>query len=306
MPIYTSSGVGAGSSRATIDELVDRVYRDYLHASDDQPVIVTVDGAVTDSATSIVYDADVLAPDELALLAPGVLAEIGTEQVRITAVDEAAGILTVIRGVNGTEAAAIADGAELHLAPMFPRKSVFDAVCDNVVDLYPDLFVTGTQTITSATGAVEVSADIVSIRSATRLSSSTPVAVSVELHQNYPPSSTGQAVTFYGTPINTSVYITYEARIPRPEAGTDVAGDLGVDATWERIIVVGAAAQVLAGRELDAASTEYLTEQLEREGFPVGSAQRIRDGLLRYHAYLLDRARRNQRADRTVPIVMSI
>jgi hypothetical protein len=305
VPIYTSSGVGAGSSRATVDELVERVYRDYLLPSDDQPIIVTVNGAVTDSATSITYTADALAPDEEDLLAPGVLAEIGTEQVRITAVDATTDTITVTRAVNGTEAAAIADGAELRLAPAFPRKTVFDAVCDNIVDLYPDLFVTGTQTITSGTGAVEVSADIVSIRSARRLQGGRPVPAHVELLQDYPPSSTGQAVTFYGVTPGVSVYITYEGRIPRPSAGTDVAGDLGVDETWERIIVVGAAAQVLAGRELDTVSTEYLTEQLSAEGFPTGSATRIRDGLLRFHGFLLDRARRNQRADRTVPVVMS-
>ena len=40
-----------------------------------------------DSATDITYTADALAPDEEDLLAPGVLAEIGTEQVRITAVE---------------------------------------------------------------------------------------------------------------------------------------------------------------------------------------------------------------------------
>lgn len=290
----------------TVAELVDRVYRDYLWPSDDQPVIVTVNGAVTDSGTTIVYDADALAPDEEDLLAPGVLAEIGSEQVRITGVDEATDTLTVLRGVNGTTPAAIDDGAEMRLAPSFPRQSVFDAVCDNIVDLYPDLMVTGTQTITSASGAVEVSEDIVSIRSATRISASRPVPAHVELLQNYPPSSTGQAVVFYGVPINETVYLSYEARIPRPTSGDDVLSTLGVDPTWERIVVVGAAAQVLAGRELDAATTEYLTEQLEREGFPVGSAQRIRDGLLRYHGYLLDRARRNQRADRTVPVVMGI
>ena len=302
MPVFISTS----SSRATIDDLVERVYRDYLAPSDDQPVITTVDGAVTTAGTSIVFDIDALAPDEQDLLAPGVIVEAGTEQMRITAVDEATSTITVLRGVNGTTAAAIEDGAELRLAPMFPRKTVFDAVCDNIVDLYPDLYVLGTQTITSATAPVEVTADITSLRSATWLSSDRPVTTQVELLKNYPPSATGQAVVFHGTPIGKTVYLAYEGRIPRPAAGTDVAGDLGIDESWERIVVVGAAAQVLAGRELDTASTEYLTEQLEREGFPVGSAQRIRDGLLRYHGFLLDRARRNQRADRTVPIVMGI
>lgn len=292
---------------STVGQLVDRCYRDFLAPSDDQGVIVTVNGAVTDSATSIVYDDDTLSPDEEDLLAPGVLAEVGTEQVRITAVNETTNTLTAIRAVNGTSAAAIADGAELRLAPVFPRRSIFDAICDNVVDLYPDLYFVGKQTITSASGAVEVSANIVNIRSATWLSSSTPVNAQVELLQNYAPSSTDQAVVFSGVPSGKSVYLVYEGRFTRPTAeADDLTADFNIDSTWERIIVAGAAAQLMAGRELDAASSEFLTEQLEREGFPVGSAQRIRDGLLRYHGFLLDRARRNQRADRTVPIVMSI
>lgn len=302
MPVFISTA----SSRATIDDLVDRVYRDYLHPADDQPVIVTVDGAVTSAGTSITVDLDVLAPDEQDVLAQGMIVEHGTEQMRVTGVDIATSTITVRRGVNGTTAAAIDDGAELRFAPMFPRKSVFDAVCDNIVDLYPDLYVVGTQTVTSASGAVEVSADIVSLRGATWISGSRPTNATVELLKNYPPSGTGQAVAFWGVAPGKTVYLTYEGRFARPSSGDDVAGDLGVEETWERIIVVGAAAQVLAGRELDAASTEYLTEQLEREGFPVGSAQRIRDGLLRFHGYLLERARRNQRADRTVPVQMSL
>lgn len=291
---------------STVGELVDRCYRDYLAPADDQPIIVTVNGAVTSTATSIVYSDAALAPDEEDLLAPGVLAEIGTEQVRITAVDTTTDTLTVIRGVNGTTAAAIADGAEMHLAPMFPRKTVFDAVCDNVVDLYPDLFSLKTATVTSASGAVEVSADIVAIRSAQRISGGRPTTAHVELLQNYAPSSTGQAVVFYGVPVGSTVYLSYEGRFARPTTEATEVSTLGVQETWERVVVVGAAAQVLAGREVDAASVEYLTEQLEREGFPVGSAQRIRDGLLRFHGYLLDRARRNQRSDRTVPVVMSL
>lgn len=305
MPIYTSSGVGGGSSRATVDDLVDRVYRDYLHASDDQPVIVTVDGAVTDLATSIVVDLDALSPDEQFLLAPGVLAEIGNEQVRITAVDEPTATLTVIRGVNGTEATAITEGSEIRVAPMYPRQTVFDAVADNIVALYPDLSHKATATVTSASSPVEVSADIVSVVSARRLSSGAVRHVNVELERNWQPASTTRtALAFYGIASGTDVYVTYEARFARPTSEADVVGDLGVDAAWERIVVVGAAAQVMAGRSLDAASAEYIVEQMEREAFPYRAGMDLRDGLLRYHAFLLQQARKSLRSDRTVPVVM--
>lgn len=292
---------------ATVGELIDRTYRDYLEQTDDQGVTLASGSAYTTAATSIVYTATTMAPDEEDLLAPGVLVEHGIEQMRVTDVDSDTNTMTVERGVNGTTATAIAAGDEIRVAPIYSRRSVFDAVCDNVVALYPDLSATLTQTITSATTPVDVSADIVAVKGATYLSASRPVQASVELLRNYPPSATGQAVLFHGgVPTGTTVYLTYEARFARPDAEADDVTLLGVDAAWERIVVVGAAAQVLAGRDLDAVSAEFLTEQLEREGFPVSSAGRLRDGLLRYQAFLLEQARSSARANRITPIVMQL
>lgn len=290
---------------ATCRDLVNRVYRDYLEPTDDQAVITTATAGITATATTLGYVADTLAPDEEDLLAPGVLIEVGLEQMRVTGVDEAGDTLTVLRGVNGTTAAAIASGAELRVAPLYPRQTVFDAVADNIVALYPDLHRTATQTVTSATSLVEVSADIVAIRNATYVSSNMPIQTNVELLRNYPGSTTGQAIKFHGTPTGRTVYVTYEARFPRAESEDVIVGGLGVDAAWERIVVVGAAAQVLAGRELDAVSVEYITEAMEREAFPVGSTGRLRDNLLRYHGYLLEQARSSARSNRTTPVVMS-
>lgn len=303
MPIYTTTQA-SGSSAITVAGLVDRVYRDYLEPADDQAVIATTPDGVTDVATTITYDPATFAPDEEDLLAPGVLIEVGLEQMRVTDVDEAGNTLTVRRGVNGTEAAAIVAGAEIRVAPLYPRHTVFDAVADNIVALYPDLHRTATQTITSATSLVEVSADIVAIRAATYVSSNMPIQTNVELLRNYPGSTTGQAIKFHGAPAGRTVYVSYEARFTRPETEDEIVGDLGVDAAWERIIVVGAAAQVLAGRELDAVTQEYITEAMQSESFPTGSAGRLRDNLLRYHAYLLEQARSSARSDRTTPVVL--
>lgn len=288
----------------TVGELVDRVYRDYLEPSDDQAVIAHISGAHNAVVTSIAYGDSTLAPDEEDLLAPGVLIEVGLEQMRVTDVDPDAGTVTVVRGVNGTTAAAISDGDEIRVAPLYSRRTVFDAVCDNIVNLYPDLTYTGSATVTSATSLVEVSADVVSILSARRLSSSRMLPVNVELVRNWTPSSTGQALQFDGVPANQSIYITYEARFERPDSEDDVVGTLGVDPAWERIVVVGAAAQVVAGRDLDPLSQEYIVEQMEQEGLPVGSAQRVRNGLIQLHQSYMQQARRNMRADRQPAVVV--
>jgi hypothetical protein len=208
--------------------------------------------------------------------------------------------------VNGTTAAAIAANAEIRLAPMYPRRTVFDAVCDNVVALYPDLSRIATTTVTSASTPVNVPAELTNIRYASRASSGRVSPVGVELLRSYTPAATGQAIQFSGVNAGVDVYLTYEARFDRPTDEADDLDDFGVQATWERIIIVGTAAQVLAGRAFDAISAEYINEQLEREGLPVGSIDRMRDNLIRYHRHLLDQARRDQRADRVTPVVMNV
>ena len=48
--------------------------------------------------------------------------------------------ITVTRGAKGTDAAAHTAGDLIKIAPPFPRRNVFDAVCDQIKNLYPTLF----------------------------------------------------------------------------------------------------------------------------------------------------------------------
>jgi hypothetical protein len=86
--------------------------------------------------------------------------------------------------------------------------------------------------------------------------------------------------------------LVYRARFARPASEATELSTVGVDSGWERIVVVGAAAQVIAGRDLDSVSQEFLSEQMRAQGYPVGSSSRIRNELLRYRELLLQEARR--------------
>ena len=141
MPVYLAP---SGSSEQTVDTLVDRVYRDYLEPADDQPVMVATAAEITTADTTVTYDDATFAPDEEDLLAPGVLIELGYEQMRVTDVDPDTNTISVLRAVNGTEAAAFDAGTEIRVAPIYARQSVFEAVADNIVALYPDLHATAT------------------------------------------------------------------------------------------------------------------------------------------------------------------
>jgi hypothetical protein len=60
--------------------------------------------------------------------------------------------------------------------------------------------------------------------------------------------------------------------------------------------MAGVAAQLLSGRDIPAATTDYITDQMAVQGYPVGSSNSIRNSLLQYQQLLLNQARKYLRA----------
>jgi hypothetical protein len=77
-----------------------------------------------------------------------------------------------------------------------------------------------------------------------------------------------------------------------PTTEADVLVDLNIDPSWHKAIVVGAAASMLRGSDINAATVEFVTESLSREGFPVGSGESISNALLRFQDFLIQRRAR--------------
>ena len=125
---------------AAVSTLVDRIYRDFLNKPDDLPAFSRLDGSIDDSTTSVVYEAGLFSTEEENLLGAGGLIEIGQELMLVTNANTSTRTLTVARGFKGTTAASHSDNETITLNPTFPRKSVFDAVADNIVRLYPSLY----------------------------------------------------------------------------------------------------------------------------------------------------------------------
>jgi hypothetical protein len=71
--------------------------------------------------------------------------------------------LTVSRGYSGTTAASHGDKTNIFINPTFPRKSVFDAVSDNIARLYPSLYNVTTTNVTSNSTYQEVPASTVEV-----------------------------------------------------------------------------------------------------------------------------------------------
>ena len=60
--------------------------------------------------------------------------------------------------------------------------------------------------------------------------------------------------------------------------------------------MAGVAAQMISGRDIPVVTTQYVSDQLGVQNFPVGSSNTIRNSLLQYQQLLIQQARKNLRA----------
>ena len=138
----------------TIGNLIDRTFREYLEPNDDIQSFSVLRGALTASAsdTTVSYEADYLTSEEEDLLETGAVIEVNRELMLVTALNTSAEQLTVKRAFRGTTLAAHDVDDVVRINPVFPRNSVFDAVSDQIHNLYPTLFAVETKTVTASTG----------------------------------------------------------------------------------------------------------------------------------------------------------
>ena len=318
----------------TIGNLVDRCFREYLEPMDDlnSYTAVASGSGFNASATSISFNADLLTQEEEDMMDAGTIIECEQELMYCTDVDTVNNTITVVRGVLGTEPTGHTEGKIIKIAPVFTRKAVFDAVVDQINNLFPTLFAVDTQSVTTGTGytllgtydAPGTHNYVVSILSAisqyTDFSSGSdttgvnfaPVTCSlIELPNPFTyTDSTGtertitystgpdvaHAVQFSGISAGHTAYVTFKKRFIKPTVESDTLATIGIDTEWEPIIMTGVAAQLIAGRDIPTVTTDYITDQMSVQGYPVGSTNSLRNSLLQYQQLLLNQARKYLRA----------
>jgi hypothetical protein len=286
---------------STVRQVVDAVFRDWLRAPDDAPVVALLDTALSASATTVAFDTSMLTPDELDLFAKGTIVEVGREQMLL--LDDASTL--VVRGWNGTTAVAHGAGTPVYPQPKFSRQTVYDAVCDAVPALYPDLYQVGARTVVAGSSYTELPSYAHHLQQVLWVDGATTRTLSGEafLARDYAASSTGVAM-FAPIPANKTAYVTFRGGFRRPEGESDDLELLGVARHWERAIVIEAAAQVVAGTaELDPLTHEFIAEQLARETMPVGGAGQLAKRLADMAAATRMRLRRELDALYGVPVV---
>jgi len=295
---------------AAVSTLVDRIYRDFLNKPDDLAAFSRLDGAMTDAQTTLSYEDGLFSVEEENLLGNGAIVEVDQELMLVTNANTSTRVLSVSRGYQGTTAASHNDKRNIFINPTFPRKSVFDAVADNIVRLYPSLYNVTTTSVTSNSTYAEVPSSTIEILTSYVQNSSGEkyTSAGIELLRDFPPSSTNAAVQFYNTSTGKTVYLVVKRKFVRPTDETvDLSTTCLIEDEYEQIVMVGAVADIVGATDIDATTQEFITEKLAAENYPVGSGERLRNALLRLRSLLIDEARGNLRSLYPAPVsIMNI
>ena len=264
---------------AAVSTLVDRIYRDFLNKPDDLSAFSRLDGAMSDTTgTTLTYESGLFSSEEENLLGNGALVEVDQELMLVTAANTSTRTLTVSRGYSGTTAATHADKTNIFINPTFPRKSVFDAVADNIVRLYPSLYNVTTTNVTANSTYAEVPASTVEVLTSyvQNASGEQYTSAGIELLRDFPPSTTNTAVQFYNTSNGKTVHLVVKRKFVRPTSETvDLATDCLISDEYEQIVMVGAVADIVGATDIDASTQEFITEKLAAENYPIGSGERL-------------------------------
>jgi len=279
-----------------IAAVIDRLLISYLTPANDQDVQVRLGSGVDDSTQTITLGGFTIPEDE-ALLRQGSILELERELVRVVEYDDLAGTVTVTRGEYSTTPAAHTTPLLMSLNPQFTRHSVFNAVADNIITLYPKLFTTDVKYLSTVSAGVYPINDNLAVELLSAWVDGW--TGSTDIHGeivDYHPLAGGRAIILNHAQ-GGSMWMRYRRRMARATSETDTLDDVGVDERWVNIIMAGAAADLLAGKDISASETEWVKSVLEAENIRVGTRMSIAGGLRQYRNTLLLDAQREMKAE---------
>jgi len=303
----------------TIENLIDRTFREYLEPMEDMVSYTVLSGALSDSDTSVGFNGDLLSIEEEDALDAGTIIEIGQELMICTELNAVTNSITVTRGARGTTATTHDAGDVIKITPQFPRVNVFNAVKDQIENLYPTLYAVETQTISSAVGYValvgaddnRIVAPLKAVSQYQELDAGNQTTVqfrgvAMELI-DVPTSVTasGKVVQFSGVSTGVNVHCTFKKKFGEVSLETTTLADIGLETEYEPIIMAGVAAQMIAGKDIPTYTSDYITEQMAVTNYPVNSSSNIRNSLLQYQQVLINQARKDLRARYPEPVSLN-
>ena len=282
---------------STIGDLVDRVYREYLEPAESLESYSFLTGGIDSSATTLAYSGDMFSVEEEDSLDAGTIIEVGQELMFSTGLNTVSNEITVTRGARGTTATTHSAGDILKISPTYPRKNVYDAISDQIENLYPTLFAVETKTLTSGTGyriignyGTDVDnnnylvAPVKAISQFTDFSTGTDetglnfIGVAVEMVdlpngftwtdedgvERTKTYTTGpqvvHALQFQGVSSGYECFVTFKKKFISPTSEANTLASIGLETEYEPIVMAGVAAQIYPKTEIkEVEEKEYKT-----------------------------------------------
>ena len=327
----------------TIGNLVDRVFREYLEPMDSVESYSYLTGDVTTTTQSTInYEEGMFSTEEEDALGAGAIIEVNRELMFSKSLNAVTNEITVERGVRGTTAATHDANDIIKIAPAFTRQAVYDAVSDQIKNLYPTLFAVETIELTASTGykllgtygtnvdtynyliaplkAISQYTDWQSGSDQTGLKYNGVAIEMIDLPNPFTWTDDTQtertktyttgpnvvhAVQFVGITAGHTVYVTFKKKFVAPTSEATTLSSVGLETEYEPIVMAGVAAQMLVGKDIKNVDARYITEQMAAQNYPVGSSNSISSSLLRYQQLLIQQARSNLRSKYPEPVQLN-
>ena len=278
----------------TLNELRQRLELEYLEPVEEETPQVPATSAINDSQQNFTLTSGILSPDEESYIAEGSVIEWDDELMRVTSYDELTKQIVVERGVRGSLPAAHTVDSWVRIPTRWPRISQIQALRSAIEALWQPLFVYKEErAIVDISGYIALPLNTVRLVDVVYQSGHSRRwrSVPAQLFSTHPEDPDRASIQVgLGPPANALCVVRYGVRVEAPTLSTDTIEDL--PEKWERIVIVDAAANLLAGVDVDAQSQESLTEKIRLENFPVRSGSQISQALIRYREYLVSLAER--------------
>ncbi len=289
--------IGAGTIQYTVASIIERMYQSYLTPPDDQGAQVALGADITDTTVSTITLGGFTIPEDEALLRQGSIVEVEQELLRVVSYDDIAGTIDVTRGEYGTVKSTHATPLLMSLNPPYTRASVFEAVADNIITLYPSLFTTSQEYISTVSAGVfpmgdDLAVEVLSAWGDGWTGSTDIHAEIVDFHQ-----LTGGRSVITNQATAGSLWFRYRRRMAKATSESETLAELGLDERWVNIVMAGAAGDLLVGRDVPAVHTEWVKNVLEAENIRVGTRMSIAGGLRQYRNMLLNDAMKEMKAE---------
>lgn len=278
--------------------LIDRTFFTYLEPPDAQPATCRLGAAIDENDTSITLGGFALIEDEDLLRAECML-EIAAELILVTSYDDTTGIATVDRGDTnglGTTSASHPLGARVKIAPPFARVSVREALADNIITLYPDLYQVDVANLSTVGGNVAAIDDPLAVEVVEVWNHMHSVVDTDARIVDFHPAVAGRAVIIGGG-LTGNFWIRYRKRFGSSTSEADTYEDLGLEARWATIVMVGACADLFIGRDIPASVSSFIQGTLEAENVPIGTRLSMGQQMASYRQRLLHEAKQEMRAE---------